>query len=132
MPNWTHFLFPPYSVWVDQSHRNLFLIENTARVWSKPENITSNETRSAKKPRLWNCELEYKTSDATKNENKPKDCFQLACSNGHLKIAEMMINKAADLKINLNTKGQDGHSAFQLACMGGDLEIERSNCTKVV
>ena len=61
-----------------------------------------------------------------------KDCFQLACSNGHLKIAEMMINKAADLKINLNTKGQDGHSAFQLACMGGDLEIERSNCTKVV
>ena len=47
-----------------------------ARVWStgkrKPENITSNETRSAKKPRLWNRELEYKTSDAKGNEKKPK------------------------------------------------------------
>ena len=61
-----------------------------------------------------------------------KDCFQLACSKGHLKIAEMIINKSADLKINLNTKGQDGHSTFQLACMGGDSEIERSNCTKIV
>ena len=53
-----------------------------ARVWStgkrKPENITSNETRSVKKPRLWNRELEYKTSDATKNENKPKGLFPIS------------------------------------------------------
>ena len=53
-----------------------------ARVWTtgkrKPENITSNETRSAKKPRLWNRELEYKTPDTTKNEKKPKGLFPIS------------------------------------------------------
>ena len=44
----------------------------------KSENITLNETRSAKNPRLWNHELEYKTLDATKNEKKPKVLFPIS------------------------------------------------------
>ena len=62
-----------------------------------------------------------------------KTAFQLACCKGHVKIAEMIMNKSAELKIDLNTNsGPDGYTAFHLACMGGDSEIERSNCTRIV
>ena len=38
--------------------------------------------------------------------------------NGHLKIAEMLIEKSAELNIDLNAKGSGGRTAFHWTCWG--------------
>ena len=59
--------------------------------------------------------------------------FQLVCLEGHLKIAELIINNSAKLKIDLNMKGgNDGSTAFHLACVGGDSAIKMINSARVV
>ena len=59
--------------------------------------------------------------------------FQLVCLKGHLRIAEMIMNNSANLKIDLNMKGgHDGSTAFHFACVGGDSAMETFNCARVV
>ena len=43
--------------------------------------------------------------------------FHSACGGGHLKIAEILMQKSAKLNIDLNAKGHIGLTAFQLACI---------------
>ena len=59
--------------------------------------------------------------------------FQLVCLQGHLKIAELIMNNSTNLKIDLNMKGgNDGSTAFHLACVGGDSAMKTLNCARVV
>ena len=49
-----------------------------------------------------------------------KENFHLACENGHSKIAEMLIQKSAELNIDLNAKYRlFDRTAFHLACQNG-------------
>ena len=48
----------------------------------------------------------------------------MACENGCLEIAELLMQKSAKLKIELNAKDFDGHTAFHLACKNGHSKIE--------
>ena len=59
---------------------------------------------------LWNKIVEKKGGNET---------FQLACKNGHSKMAEMLIQKAAEFNIELNGKNLNGLTAFHLACENG-------------
>ena len=49
--------------------------------------------------------------------------FQLACKKGHSKVAKVLIQKSAELNIDLNAKDQYGMTAFHYACMGGHSDI---------
>ena len=45
--------------------------------------------------------------------------FQLACEIGHFKIANMLIQKAKEFKIDVNAKGEEGVTPFQSTCDKG-------------
>ena len=58
------------------------------------------------------------------SKNQDEDTtFHLVCKHGHLKIANMLISKSAELKIDLNAKGKLGMTAFNYACQEGQLKI---------
>ena len=44
--------------------------------------------------------------------------FQLACKKGHSKIAKVLIQKSAELNIDLNAKNWNAWTAFHNACDG--------------
>ena len=64
---------------------------------------------------LWN-----KIVDDEKNANI---AFAKACKIGHSKIAEMLVLKSTDLKINLNKKDKHRNTGFHFACKNDNLEI---------
>ena len=48
----------------------------------------------------------------------------MACENGHSKIAEMLIQKSAELNIDLNAKDRMfDRTAFHLACENGHSKL---------
>ena len=49
--------------------------------------------------------------------------FHLACSEGCMNIAIILINKSNELAIDLNSKNNHGWTAFHLACVNGGSEI---------
>ena len=49
--------------------------------------------------------------------------FLLACANGHLKTAEIIMQKSADLNIVLDAKTTSGSTAFHLASKNGHIDI---------
>ena len=59
---------------------------------------------------------------AKKNDNKTKT-FQLACENGHFKMANMLIKKAKEFKIDVNVKNKNDDTPFHLAYTNGNFEI---------
>ena len=57
-----------------------------------------------------------------KNEDGNK-VFQLACIRGHTKLAKVLIQKSAEINLNVNERKPYSYSAFQNACFYGNLEI---------
>ena len=58
----------------------------------------------------------------------PKNSYQetpflLACLNGHLNVAEIIMQKSAELNIDLNMKDYRGLTAFHLACKDEKLNV---------
>ena len=62
--------------------------------------------------------------------------FHYACINGHIKIAEILIQKSAKFNIDLNVKDIDENTGFHLACDWGkkniiDIIMNNSECFKI-
>ena len=60
-------------------------------------------------------------SETVKNPrcNEGKTPFHLACQFGHFKIAEIIVQKSAEFNLDLNSKDDDGTTAFHWACING-------------
>ena len=51
-------------------------------------------------------------------------CFRKACENGHLELADFLMNNAATLGIDLNSRDNDyGQTAFSWACEKGHADV---------
>ena len=51
-------------------------------------------------------------------------CFRKACENAcHLELADFLMNNAATLSIDLNSRGQYDQTAFILACRKGHADV---------
>ena len=49
--------------------------------------------------------------------------FQLACKNGHSKMARLLIQKATEFEVDLNAKNWWDETLFHLVCKKGNFEI---------
>ena len=53
-----------------------------------------------------------------------KTAFHIACQNGHFSIAELLVEKSSEFKIDLNSKEKYyGATAFHLACVNFNKRI---------
>ena len=57
------------------------------------------------------------------NEGHENTGFQLACKFGHLKLAEMLLEKSVNFDIDIHAMNANGQTAFHLACDKGQTEI---------
>ena len=49
--------------------------------------------------------------------------FHIICEHKHFILAEMIVQKYAEVNINLNSKDDYGRTGFHLACINGDLKV---------
>ena len=69
-------------------------------------------------------EMIFEQEDVKNPENgSGKTPFHLACQEGHLQIAHIMVQKSFEFNIDLNAKEEDGWIAFHAACGNGNLTI---------
>ena len=59
------------------------------------------------------------------NKNDGTKSIQLACENGHFKMANMLIEKATKLKIDVNARNEYQRTPFHLVCKYGNFEISQ-------
>ena len=55
--------------------------------------------------------------------NSGMTAFHLASKNGHLKIAELIVQKSAEFNIDLDAKTDNGMTAFHFSCQAGHFKI---------
>ena len=95
-----------------------------------PTHTTSTSIKAGEsdnKDILWN-KLAKKEYDSCRNYwdqnlEQPDWAFHFACKTGHLKMAKVLVQKSAELNINLNAKNHLGKAAFYHACYYGHLNI---------
>ena len=66
---------------------------------------------------------EYFVTKTSELNEKGSQFFHLTCQNGHLELAEMLIQKSVEFKIDLNAKDFGGFTAFENACLSGHTKI---------
>ena len=52
-----------------------------------------------------------------------EDAYFFACENGHLEIAQILMQESVELNIDLNADDFDGNTALHLACINGHFNI---------